>query len=613
MRCPKCDLISEQRFCPQCGLDLQIYTEMAALKEELEALRTLVASGFESHSESSVPPPLPPPGYALAAPSKTPPPIPTEMTRPGAMKNESSANLSELALGQKWLLGIGVLVLIIGIGYFLKYAFEQNWFGPSLRISIGFIVGVLLLLLASASHRKNLRGLDVGIGAVGLGTLNLTSYAADQVYRFLPDGLALLVILLTTVTGVTLAVIWSSQALAILSFLGGYLAPLLFGIWQLDHSLFLGYLLILTIGGQLLAFGRRWRSLHFVGAILTWVLLAAATLSLGDIRSEWSQELLWVTHFVFVAYSIAPFADAAMRKRSLPGSIFLLALMNGLFCCACSDHLLKSDKWSSATVFLAYAVVAFVVGFIFVRARLSELLSGWLFGQALVFLLLFFGKVLTGYWVPVSWSVELVALYWVAAKCNDRTLLTGTVLIALIIIDALLRINSHDILAWFSPGFGIGDFFVSDPNPIGRWCGGLSIVGALLLIAWLDRTARIGQTHAVLNRVYEFLGVASLFGFANQELHRFAIRFMHQSEFAAFSALWCAFAAVLMFVGVWYRRKVYRGAAIGLLFVTLLKVLVFDTAQVSTPYRILSCVVLGAVMVAVSFVYHRFSARLTGK
>jgi uncharacterized membrane protein len=42
-----------------------------------------------------------------------------------------------------------------------------------------------------------------------------------------------------------------------------------------------------------------------------------------------------------------------------------------------------------------------------------------------------------------------------------------------------------------------------------------------------------------------------------------------------------------------------------------LKVLVFDTAEVSTPYRILSCLVLGAILVAVSFLYHRFSERLT--
>ena len=39
-----------------------------------------------------------------------------------------------------------MLILIIGIGFFLKYAFDQQWIGPAVRISIGFICGVVLLL-----------------------------------------------------------------------------------------------------------------------------------------------------------------------------------------------------------------------------------------------------------------------------------------------------------------------------------------------------------------------------------------------------------------------------------------------------------------------------------
>ena len=612
MRCPKCEFISEQRFCPQCGLDLWIYAEIAAIKEEIESLRKMVAPPSESYREMLVPPALPPlpPGNAG---SMNPPPLPPGMIRARASKGASPESLSEVAIGQTWLLGIGVLVLIIGIGFFLKYAFDQHWIGPAARLSIGFMLGVVLLVLANASHRRRLRGLDVGLGALGLGTVNLTSYAAAQVYRFLPDGLALLVILFTTAIGVGLALLWNSQTLAILAFLGGYLAPLLFGVGQFDHLLFLGYTLILTGGGQLLAFGRRWRSLNFVGAVLTWTLLATATAPWNRYRPEWWQDMLFFTHFVFIAFSIAPFVDAAIRKCSLPSSSFLLALANGLFCSVYSDYLLKSDKWPGAMVCLGYAAVAAAAGLLLFRARLSTLLSGWLIGQALAFLLLFFGKVLTSYWVPVAWSAELVALYWVAAKVNDRTLLAGTVLIALATIDALIKIEYLNVLAWFVPELGTAGPLVPSPDTVARWCGGLSIVFALLFITWLDRTARFGSTHSVLNRVYEFLGVASLFGFANQELHQFAIRFMQQSGLAGFSGLWCAFAAGLMFVGVWRRRKVYRGAAIGLLLVTLFKVLVFDTAEVSTPYRILSCIVLGTVMVAVSFAYYRFSARLTEK
>jgi uncharacterized membrane protein len=603
MLCPKCHSPSEERFCPRCGLDLQIYRDLAAIKVEIESLRALIIPTAESRREvrSDLEGPC---EAAAAGPAMIPPPIPPELTQ--ARRTGKAENFPEVAFGQKWLLGIGVLVLIIGIGLFLKYAFDQHWIGPAARISIGFILGVLFLAAASACHRRGLRGLDIGIGAIGLGTLYLTSYAGAQVYRFLPYALALLVILLTTAIGVSQALLWDSQALAVLAFFAGYLAPLLFGVGQFDHWLFLGYLAILTVGGQLLASAKIWRSLNFVGVALTWALLV--TFSLHGYRSEWWQETLFFTHLIFIAHSILPFVDAAIRKHAFPSAIFLLALINGLLCCLYSDYLLKSDKWPSALVCLGYAIVAMAFGLLFLRARAPTLLSSWLIGQAIVFVLVFFARILASYWVPISWSAELVALYWVAAKCNDRTLLACTLLVGVLVVLDYVRTSTRIDLEFERP-----DWRVFTEGAVSRWCAGLSVVTALLFVAWLDRAARVAGTHPALNRAFEFLGVASLFGFANQELGRFAHQFMRQGGLAAFSALWCIFAAALMFVGVWMRRKVYRSAAIGLLFVTLMKVLVFDTAQVSTPYRILSCIVLGTVMVAVSFVYHRFSARLTGK
>src|SRR5205823_7670671 len=128
--------------------------------------------------------------------------------------------------------------------------------------------------------------------------------------------------------------------------------------------------------------------------------------------------------------------------------------------------------------------------------------------------------------------------------------------------------------------------------------------------SWLDQTKRVRGVHPKFNRAFEALGVVGLFGFANLELLRFATQFMPTIEVAALSVLWSSFAVAMISVGVWFRRKAYRLSAIVLLFATALKVLAYDTAEVSTPYRILSCLVLGAILVVVSFLYYRFSERL---
>jgi uncharacterized membrane protein len=611
MLCPKCHLVSDERFCPRCGLDLQIYDELATLKVEVESLRQLLIAGVQPGSETaqevagaresgSTPPPLPPLAAAQAPWHEQ---VTARRTQP--KKNVQRGGLAEIAVGQKWLLGIGVLILIIGIGFFLKYAFDQEWIGPAVRISIGFVGGILLLLGASICHRRKLRGLDIGIGAVGLGTLYLTSYAACQVDHLLPAALALLLILLITATGASLAALWASQAVAILTFLGGYLAPLLFASAQFDPWLFLGYLFILTIGGQILAYAKDWKHLYSSSAALTWVSLAVW--AQRDYRKDWFLGTFVFTQVLFVAYSVMPFVRAALRKEKSWSWGFLLAVINGLFCCWYSESLLNYEKSAASLVSLSYAVGTLALALVFWRGRSPSLLSSWLIAQAAVFLLVFSEQILTSQsWVTIFWAAELVVLYWSAAKSNDRTLLFVTFLIGLLVVLQYF-VTANDFI------FGLPATASFTEGVFSRWSAGLSMVVSLLFIVWLDRTGHVAAVHPQLNHAFELLGVLSLFGFANMELDRFTNQFIRRIELTGVSVLWSIFAVGLMLVGVWKRRKVYRISAIALLVITVLKVLAFDTAEVSTPYRILSCLVLGAILVAVSFLYYRFSERLFGK
>jgi len=601
MLCPKCNVESERRFCGRCGLDLGVYQELSALRTELESLRLQLSKFAGAPSEH------------LAAPAKDaskeshvveggpkPPPLP-----PGPAQVEHPAptrSFTELALGQKWFLGIGVLVLIIGIGFFLKYAFDNEWLGPAVQIAVGFFCGVVLLCLGGICHRRELRGLDVGIGAFGLGTLYLSSYAASQVHHLLPAGLALTLILVVTMIGACLSSLWMAQSLSVLTILGAYLAPLLFGSEQFYPWVFLGYLAILALGGQFLAFANGWKVLYLIGAILTWLALVNWTQT--TYKGLWFFETFAFTQVLFVAFSLMPFVRSVLRREPGWALGFVLAAVNGLLCCWYSANLLDYQKVPGSLVSLSYAIVS--LGFGLLVWERKRLISSWLIAQGMIFLLVFWAQILSNYWVPVFWSAEIVALYWVAAKSDDRLLLFGTTLIGLLVFFEPFA-NSIDFV--LSPRSGL--VFTSDLLP--RWVGSIAGAASLLFISWLDRAERIRGIHPTLNRVFETLGILRLFAFANMELLRFSAQFMPRIEAAGLSVLWSLFAVALMAIGVWFRRKAYRFSAIVLLLATVLKVLAYDTAEVSTPYRILSCMVLGAILVVVSFLYHRFSERLSGK
>jgi uncharacterized membrane protein len=72
-----------------------------------------------------------------------------------------------------------------------------------------------------------------------------------------------------------------------------------------------------------------------------------------------------------------------------------------------------------------------------------------------------------------------------------------------------------------------------------------------------------------------------------------------------YSALFMVFGAVLLTVGFWRRSAFIRWQALVLLAVAIGKVFLLDVSQLSQGYRILSFLGLGALLLAVSFVYQR--------
>src|ERR1019366_6306476 len=73
----------------------------------------------------------------------------------------------------------------------------------------------------------------------------------------------------------------------------------------------------------------------------------------------------------------------------------------------------------------------------------------------------------------------------------------------------------------------------------------------------------------------------------------------------AYSAVWMVYGSGLMLVGFWKRSAFLRWQAIVLLAMTVLKVFLVDISTLERGYRIAAFIVLGAILLAVSFFYQR--------
>ena len=66
-----------------------------------------------------------------------------------------------------------------------------------------------------------------------------------------------------------------------------------------------------------------------------------------------------------------------------------------------------------------------------------------------------------------------------------------------------------------------------------------------------------------------------------------------------------AYGALLMAIGFWRKSAFFRWQALFLIAATIVKVFIYDVSQLDRGYRILSFMILGVLLLAVSFVYQK--------
>jgi uncharacterized membrane protein len=139
-----------------------------------------------------------------------PKPSPFEPETPVFLQQEKPAfslegvNIESL-IGGNWFNRIGILAIVIGIGFFLKLAFEREWIGPTGRVALGVFIGIAFLIggekLRSFDYKHYAQGLSGG----GIAILYLTFFAAFARYGIIGQFPAFALMAMVTASSESLA------------------------------------------------------------------------------------------------------------------------------------------------------------------------------------------------------------------------------------------------------------------------------------------------------------------------------------------------------------------------------------------------------------------------
>jgi uncharacterized membrane protein len=573
-----------------------------------DAGRVAPAAAAPQGPASAVPPVLPvssAPESASSAASA--PPHAPSSTRPRE---------AEVRFGQKWLLVVGVAMTVLGIGFFLKYAFDQNWIGPAGRIALAYLAAGAFLGSGEWFRRQQATTFGLYLLGGGIATLYLSTFAAFHLYALIGQAPAFGFMVLVTALAGALALFYDAKWLAVLGLIGGFLTPVILSTGQARQIALMSYMAVLNGGILALAVRQRWQLLNALGFACTWLLFT------GWYISHYNNARFWPTliflNLFFLIYTFAPFGyyfGHASRDRMTGLTITVL---NTFVAFGFSFAMIRAYTPLPAVslVSLSYAGLFLWMARVLYQ-RHQENLEPFvlLLAKGLLFLIITVPVLLSGHWITVFWAVQAVVLLWAALRVHNRWLCRGAVVLLFLAVgkfcfydyEAVFHLQYRGLWFWglsFARGF---TWLLLE-----RWVTTVMVLGGFLRFAQMLHTAAPsldpwrGKTAGLLFGLWTVLAFVVL----NYEVSAFFAEKAPQAHFAAISVLWALCSIGLMVVGFLRNHALLRQGAIGLFAATVLKVFFADMANVSTPFRIISFVVLGLMLIGASYLYYRYRERI---
>ena len=513
----------------------------------------------------------------------------------------------EFAFATHWLIRVGAVLIIGAIVYFVKLSIDRGWMGPTGRVAATLFWGMVGCVGGSWLVKKGRYSLlGHAIAALGVVALYLGFGLGHRFFD--PPVIASPVFAFAALAGVTLfagvmAVYLRSPHIAVMGLIGGYLVPVIAGR---DSGFPLGldlYLLILNLGAFYVSRKRLWSALDFLASMLAVVMCfiwsASHPNSGGQSAVLVNLAFLSVVHALYMtgvivgAKTRGKVGNAVAWSGLCINAVAYFAWLAAVFRESFSSNYAGLILLALVAAYLAVATLAIRRGWAD-RATVNILLVFALVFLAIVPLLLFDHP-----WCIVSWAALAVAASEAEARSGERIL--GVLSYLLLAVAALGGLFYYAPLAYCErPVYKLTEltadaYFKELALRLVRlW----SLPVAAALIA---RRVKVGAlaVAALIVAFLFFTGEARIFGYV----------FLPALKTGTVSVAWLLAAFAGLWAGIARRSRATRITALSLLGVSVVKVLLMDTARLATPARVGVFALAGVLLIIGAFLYMKFKER----
>lgn len=366
--------------------------------------------------------------------------------KPVTPKKKKNINYEKF-IGENLFGKIGILIFVIGVGLFVKFAIDKDWINETMRTVLGFLTGSALLAVAERLQKKY-RTFSSLLAGGAFAVFYITVAIAFHYYHLFSQTVAFIILVGITVVMTFLSVLYDRRELAITSLIGGFIAPFLVSSGEGNYLVLFTYLTILNLGMFGLSLYKKWGELPVISFVFTYLMMVVFVLTSYsgrvDIETVACHLFMFATLFYFIFLLPVLSVLKTEGKKMSRVLLYVIAVNNFIYLFFGMMFLrdMNLPFKSSGLLSLFIAIVNLVL-VIWLRKSKQDykFLIYTMLGLVLTFVSVTVPIQLEGNFITLFWASEMVLLLWLYVKSKIRVYEYATVvLVVLTIISYLMDV-----------------------------------------------------------------------------------------------------------------------------------------------------------------------------
>jgi uncharacterized membrane protein len=382
----------------------------------------------------------------------------------------------EKFIGENLISKFGILILVLGISFFVKFAIAKDWINEPARVGIGVLCGALVMGIAH-KLKKNYAAFSSVLVAGAISIFYFTIAIAFHEYQLFSQTVAFVIMTVITVFSVLVSVSYNRQELAILSLIGGFAVPFMVSTGEGNYAVLFSYIAILNTGILAIAYFKKWKIVSILAFVFTALLFVSwYTRELYDDKLPHLGALLFATVFYFI-FSTTIVLSNIRNKGVFSMAEYFIMVANTFFFFGVGMGIIHNwgiDFKGLFSLLLALYNVVYAV-ILYRKFGLDKNAIYLLIGLALTFLTLTIPLQFEGNQITLFWAAEAVLLFWLSQKSKIERFKWGAVIVQLLTIVSLL-------MDWFKYIYPVDPLKIVF-NPL--FIAGIFVSLSLFLAYWL--------------------------------------------------------------------------------------------------------------------------------